>query len=140
MSNVDMISDMLTRIKNASLVKSRKVLILKNSLILNILSLLKQEGFIETFEEIKDINLIKQKVSEKYILVSLKYKGIKQEPYITNLKRVSKPSLRIYSSYKNIKKVLGGIGVAVLSTPIGIVTDRIAKSKKIGGEILFYIW
>jgi len=84
MSNVDMISDMLTRIKNASLVKSRKVLILKNSLILNILNLLKQEGFIETFEEIKDINLIKQKVSEKYILVSLKYKGIKQEPYITN--------------------------------------------------------
>lgn len=140
MSNVDMISDMLIRIKNASLVRSRKVLILKNSLVLNILSLLKNEGFIESFEETKNKDLTEQNLSQKYILVLLKYKGIKQEPYITNLKRVSKPGLRIYSSYKNIKRVLGGIGVAVLSTPIGIVTDRVAKSRKIGGEVLFHIW
>lgn len=104
---------MLTRIKNASLVRSRKVLVLKNKLVLNILVLLKQEGFIESFEEIKSINSTKKYSSEKYILVILKYKGIKQEPYITDLKRISKPGLRIYSSYKNIKKVLGGIGVAV---------------------------
>jgi small subunit ribosomal protein S8 len=140
MSNVDMISDMLTRIKNASLVRSRKVLILKNNLILNILNLLKQEGFIESFEEIKPTNLTKEQLSKKYVLVLLKYKGVKQEPYITNLKRISKPGLRIYSSYKNIKKVLGGIGIAVLSTPIGVVTDRVAKSKSVGGEILFHIW
>lgn len=106
---------MLTRIKNASLVKSRKVLVLKNNLVLSILELLKQEGFIETFEEIQGLNINKQKLSEKYILISLKYKGVKQNPYITNLKRVSKPSLRVYSSYKNIKKVLGGIGVAVFA-------------------------
>lgn len=104
---------MLTRIKNASLVRSRKVLILKNSLVLNVLTLLKQEGFIESFEEIKANDLIKKNLSERYILVLLKYKGVKQEPYITNLKRISKPGLRVYSSYKNLKKVLGGIGVAV---------------------------
>ncbi|EPS73502.1 hypothetical protein M569_01283, partial [Genlisea aurea] len=132
--------DMLTRIRNANLVRLRKILILKNNLILNILNLLKQEGFIESFEEIKHNDLSKKKLYEKYILVSLKYKGIKQEPYITNIKRVSKPSLRIYSSYKNIKKVLGGIGVAVFAKRKMLIVNRKAKSKKIGGEILFYIW
>lgn len=107
--------DMLTRIKNANIIKSRKVIIIKNKLILNILILLKQEGFIESFEEIKNIELTKKISVKKYIQVSLRYKGNKQEPYITNLKRISKPGLRVYSSYKNIKKVLGGVGVAVFA-------------------------
>lgn len=140
MSNVDIVSDMITRIRNASVIKSRKVLLVKNNLSLNILIVLKKEGFIESFEELNHQTLTKKNLFKEYILVSLKYKGIKQEPYITNIKRISKPGLRVYSSYKNIKKVLGGIGVAVLSTPIGILTDKTAKLQSLGGEILFHIW
>lgn len=104
---------MLTRIRNAILIKSPDVVVIKNRLTLNITKLLKQEGFIESFEECGPVYLTENSFVNKQICITLKYKGIKQTPYITNLKRISKPGLRVYANYKNIPKVLGGIGTAV---------------------------
>lgn len=104
---------MLTRIRNAILVKSRNVKVLRTNLTLRISEILKTEGFIESFEESGEIFLTKNKMIYKYIYITLKYKGVRQTPYITQLKRISKPGLRVYVSCKNIPKVLGGIGVAV---------------------------
>lgn len=137
---MDLVSDMLSRIKNATLTKSRKVLVLKSKLILSIVEVLKKEGFINSYEECGETYVSENGIVNKYILIDLKYKGIKQKPYITNIKRISKPGYRVYSNYKSISKVLGGIGVSVLSTSRGVVTDRVARSEKLGGEILFTIF
>lgn len=104
---------MLTRLRNAILVKSGSVNILRTNLTLNIAEVLKNEGFIESFEESGDVFLTQRGFVHKYISITLKYKGVKQISYITQLKRISKPGLRVYTSYKKVPKVLGGIGVAV---------------------------
>lgn len=131
---------MLTRIRNSILVRSRTVNVVRTNLTLNIAEILKSEGFIESFEETGDVYLTQKGFVHKYISITLRYKGVKQKSYITQLKRVSKPGLRVYASYKKIPKVLGGIGVAVLSTSKGLMTDRLARLNKLGGEVLFYIW
>ena len=105
--------DMLARIRNANLVKSRSVVILRTKLTLNICQILKQEGFIDSFEEFGDIVFTETGFFHKFISLNLKYKGIKQKPYITCLKRISKPGFRVYVNQNNVPKVLGGIGVAV---------------------------
>lgn len=87
----------------------------RTKLTLNIADILKKEGFIESFEETGDVVLIENGFFHKDILITLKYGGVKQKPYITQLKRISKPGLRVYVNKKNIPKVLGGIGVAVFS-------------------------
>jgi small subunit ribosomal protein S8 len=107
--------DMISRIKNATLTKSRKVLVLKSNLVLNIVELLKKEGFINSYEECGETYVSEKGIVNKYILIDLKYKGVKQKPYITNLKRISKPGYRVYSNYKNVPKVLGGVGIAVFA-------------------------
>ena len=104
---------MLSRIRNANVVKSRSVVILRTKLTLNICQILRQEGFIDSFEEFGDIVFTETGFFHKFISLNLKYKGIKQKPYITCLKRISKPGFRIYVNQNNIPKVLGGIGVAV---------------------------
>lgn len=104
---------MLARIKNANTVKSRTVVVLRTKLTLNISQILKQEGFIDSFEEFGDIILTETGFFYKFILLNLKYKGVKQKPYITQLKRVSKPGFRVYVNQNNVPKVLGGIGIAV---------------------------
>lgn len=106
---------MLTRIRNANMIKSRTVLVVRTNLILSIAQILKREGFIDSFEECGDTLMTEKGFTHKYILLHLKYKGIKQKPYITNLKRISKPGLRVYVNHKNIPLVLGGIGVAIFS-------------------------
>lgn len=106
---------MLTRLRNGVIVKSRKVDIVRTNLNLNIASILKKEGFIESFEECGETYLTETGFVHKYISVTLKYKGVKQKSYITNLKRVSKPGFRVYVNNKSIPKVLGGIGVAVFA-------------------------
>lgn len=131
---------MLTRIRNATAIKSSTVNILRTNLTYNIALILKNEGFIESFEECGDIFFKQEGFVHKYISITLKYKGVKQKPYITGLKLISKPGLRVYVGQNNIPKVLGGIGVAILSTSKGLVTDRAARIQKLGGEILFYIW
>lgn len=139
MVNIDLVSDMLTRLRNGVQVKARKVEVLRTNLNLNIAQILKDEGFIENFEEFGEKYLTETGFVNKYITIILKYKGVKQKPYITSLKRISKPGFRVYVNNKNIPRVLGGVGVAVLSTSKGLLTDRAAKIHNIGGEVLFII-
>ncbi|MEO0948006.1 MAG: 30S ribosomal protein S8 [Cyanobacteria bacterium J06641_5] len=130
----DAISDMLTRIRNACMVHHETTAIPSTKLLRNIARVLKQEGFIEDYREETLEN------SRKQLVVSLKYKGKFKEPIIRKLIRVSKPGLRVYSNHKDMPRVLGGIGVAIVSTSSGIMTDREARSKGIGGEVLCYVW
>ena len=107
--------DMLTRIRNANSVKSRTVVINRSNLAVNIARVLKKEGFIESFEEIGEVVLTEKGFVHRYISISLKYKGVKQKPYITGLKRISKPGLRVYVNQNSVPRVLGGIGIAVFA-------------------------
>lgn len=104
---------MLTRIRNSNLVKLRKVNVVRTNLVLDIMRILKVEGFIDSFEESGELVVTEKGFVSQYISVNLRYKGVKQKPYITQLKRVSKPGLRVYVSKKNVPSVLGGIGIAV---------------------------
>ena len=129
----DTIADMLTRIRNANLAKHQIVQEKKKKMTRNIVQVLKEEGYIEYFEEINEI-------LQTFLLISLKYKGKKRESVITALKRISKPGLRVYANHKEIPKVLGGLGIAIISTSRGVMTDRQARHNGLGGEVLCYIW
>lgn len=104
---------MITRIRNSNLVKSRTVSILRTKVSLNLCQILKEEGFIDSFEEFGEVIFTEKGFFSKYILITLKYRGIKQNSYITYIKRISKPGLRVYVSQNNVPRVLGGVGVAV---------------------------
>jgi small subunit ribosomal protein S8 len=129
----DTISDMLTRIRNANMIKHQIVQIPSTKMSKAISLILKEEGFIEGFE-------IYSENSFEYLLISLKYKGKSREPVISKMERVSKPGLRVYASAKKMPKVLDNLGIAVLSTSKGVMTNLKAKELGIGGEILCYIW
>ncbi|MBD2105236.1 30S ribosomal protein S8 [Leptolyngbya sp. FACHB-261] len=129
----DTISDMLTRIRNATLAKHPTTNIPATRMTLSIARVLQEEGFIQQFEEVGE------GVNRK-LVVSLKYRGKTRKPIITALKRVSRPGLRVYSNHKDLPRVLGGIGIAIISTSRGIMTDREARKEGIGGEVLCYIW
>ena len=129
----DTIADMLTRIRNANLAKHQLVQVPATKVTRNIIKVLQEEGFIEYFEEINES-------LQSFLLISLKYKGKKKDCVITSLKRVSKPGLRVYANHKEIPKVLGGLGIALISTSKGIMTDRKARHNCLGGEVLCYIW
>ena len=129
----DTISDMLTRIRNANQVKHQIVQIPATKMSIAIASILKEEGFIEDFETYSE-GLF------KYVLISLKYKGKTHEPVISKIERISKPGLRVYSNSNNLPKVLGNLGIAIISTSQGIMTNIKAKQLGIGGEVLCYIW
>jgi small subunit ribosomal protein S8 len=129
----DTIADMLTRIRNANLAKHQIVQVPATKMTRNIVKVLKEEGYIEYFEEINEI-------LQTFLLISLKYKGKKRESVITALKRISKPGLRVYANHQEIPKVLGGLGIAVISTSRGVMTDRQARHNGLGGEVLCYIW
>ena len=129
----DTIADMLTRIRNANLAKHQIVQVPATKMTRNIVQVLKEKGYIEYFEEINEI-------LQTFLLISLKYKGKKRESVITALKRISKPGLRVYANHKEIPKVLGGLGIAIISTSRGVMTDRQARHNGLGGEVLCYIW
>lgn len=129
----DTISDMLTRIRNANMAKHSLVEVPSTKMTRNITAILKEEGFIEDSKEVANgIN--------KSIVISLKYLGKNRKPVITTLKRVSKPGVRTYAGSKNIPSVLGNLGIAILSTSKGVITDTQARQLKVGGEVLCYIW
>jgi len=130
---IDIISDMLTRIRNANLVRHRIVQVIKTRLTLSIAQILKDEGYIAEFQEIEISNKF-------YLLLSLKYYNQRREPIITGLKRVSKPGLRIYVNKNNLPIVINNLGIAILSTSKGIITNNKAKKLRVGGEVLCYIW
>lgn len=127
----DPIADMLTRIRNANQAKHASVEMPASRLKLEILSVLKNEGFIEEYEKIED-------GKQGVIKVTLKYIG--KERVIKGLKKISKPGLRIYAKSSELPKVLNGLGVAIISTSNGIMTDRDARAKKLGGEVIAFVW
>nr|YP_009313555.1 Ribosomal protein S8 [Galaxaura rugosa]SCW21809.1 Ribosomal protein S8 [Galaxaura rugosa] len=129
----DTIADMLTRIRNANLAKHQIVQVPSTKVTKNIVKVLKEEGFIDYFEEIHES-------LQAFLLISLKYKGKTKDCVITSLKRVSKPGLRVYANHQEIPKVLGGLGIAIISTSRGVMTDRQARHYGLGGEVLCYIW
>ena len=129
----DTISDMLTRIRNANMVKHQIVQIPSTKMSLAITKILKDEGYIEDFEQYSENN-------KNYLLISLKYMGKSRQPVICKLERVSKPGLRVYSSSKELPKVLNNLGIAIVSTSKGVMTNLKAKELGIGGEVLCYIW
>jgi len=129
----DPIADMLTRIRNANMVKHQIVKIPATKMSKAIALILKEEGFIENFE-------IYNEKSFSYLLLSLKYKGKSREPVICKLERVSKPGLRVYVNSKQLPVVLSNLGIAIVSTSKGVMTNLKAKELKVGGEILSYIW
>nr|YP_009529167.1 30S ribosomal protein S8 [Pholisma arenarium]AXX75967.1 30S ribosomal protein S8 [Pholisma arenarium] len=130
----DTIAEIITSIRNADMVKKRVVRIAYTNISESIVKILLREGFIE--------NVRKHRENNKDLLVlTLRHRRNRKKPYINiNLKRISRPGLRIYSNYKRITRVLGGMGIVILSTSQGIMTDREAREQKIGGEILCYIW
>ncbi len=127
----DPIADLLTRIRNANKMHHEKVSIPSSTLKLNILKVLKEEGFIADYVVIEDK---KQNVIE----VTLKYNN--NEAVIKGLRRISKPGLRKYTDVENLPKVLHGLGIAIISTSKGVMTDSEARKQKIGGEVLAYVW
>ena len=127
----DPIADLLTRIRNANKMHHEKVSIPSSSLKLNILKVLKEEGFITDYVVIEDN---KQNVIE----VTLKYNN--NEAVIKGLKRISKPGLRKYADVDSLPKVLHGLGIAIISTSKGVMTDSEARKQKVGGEVLAYVW
>nr|UNJ15580.1 ribosomal protein S8 [Cyanidiaceae sp.] len=130
----DSISDMLTRLRNATLAKHKVVQIPLTNINKNILKVLRKEGYIENFEILLESTL-------SYLLVSLKYTDTsKNESCLSALKKISSPGLRKYARAKKIPKVLGGAGIAIMSTSKGVMSDAIARNLGIGGEILCYIW
>ncbi|NOY64688.1 MAG: 30S ribosomal protein S8 [Nitrospirae bacterium] len=127
----DPIADMLTRIRNAIMVKAEKVDIPASRMKLDIAKILKEEGYIRAYKIIKDRK-------QGILRISLKY--VDGEPVITGLKKVSKPGRRIYVGYKDLSNVMGGVGIAILTTSKGILSDKGCKREKVGGELLCYIW
>lgn len=130
--NTDPIADMLTRIRNANTVRHAAVEIPASKLKIELSKLLKEEGYITDYE-------VSEKGSFKVITITLKYDA-NNKPVITKLERISKPGLRHYSKAKNLQKVLGGMGIAVVSTPKGLLTDRKARKENVGGEVLCYVY
>jgi small subunit ribosomal protein S8 len=132
MQITDAIADMLTRIRNAASAKHESVDIPASNLKRSIASILLEEGYIKSFEEIND-------GKQGVIRVSLKYSSNKQN-IITGIKRISKPGLRVYAGKEELPKVLGGLGIAIISTSKGIMTDKKARTEGVGGEVLAFVW
>nr|ATG24901.1 ribosomal protein S8 [Lobelia heterophylla subsp. heterophylla] len=134
----DTIADLLTSIRNADMARKRVVRIPFSTISESIVKILLREGFIE--------NVRKHRENDKsFLVLTLRYRRNRNEPYIItrkilNLKRISRPGLRIYSNYQQIPRILGGMGIVILSTSRGIMTDREARLERIGGECLCYIW
>ena len=133
MANTDPISDMLTRIRNASEKRHQTTNIPASRMSRSIAKVLQQEGFIsEIAEEGEGV--------QKHLVLSLKYSGKHRIPTIRSVQRVSKPGLRIYSNRRDLPKVLGGLGVAIISTSKGVMSDRDARKEGVGGEVLCYVY
>lgn len=132
MTITDPIADMLTRIRNAGMVRHDSVLIPASKIKLAISKILKEEGFIEDYEVVRG-------KPQRVVKIRLKYRD-KNQPTLTGLERVSRPGLRVYVQKKEVPRVYGGLGIAILSTPQGVMTGHQAWRREIGGEVLCYIW
>jgi small subunit ribosomal protein S8 len=129
----DRIADMLTRIRNANIMKYDTVEVLGSKMTEEIARILKEEGYISDYKVEKNDNGDK-------ITLNLKYANNKKEKVIVGLKRISKPGLRVYAKADNLPYVLNGLGIAIISTSEGVMTDKEARGKGLGGEVLAYVW
>lgn len=132
MTMSDPIADMLTRIRNANMVRHEKLEVPASNLKKEIAEILKREGFIRDVEYVEDSK-------QGIIRIFLKY-GQDNERVINGLKRISKPGLRVYAKSNEVPKVLNGLGVALVSTSQGVLTDKEARAKQVGGEVVAYVW
>ncbi|WP_088006763.1 30S ribosomal protein S8 [Indiicoccus explosivorum] len=132
MTMTDPIADMLTRIRNANMVRHEKLELPASNLKKDIAEILKREGFVRDVEYVEDDK-------QGIIRIFLKY-GSNNERVITGLKRISKPGLRVYARTNEVPRVLNGLGIALVSTSQGLLTDKEARAKQIGGEIVAYVW
>ena len=128
----DPIADMLTRIRNANQMRYLEVEVPASKIKVEIAKILKEEGFISDYK-------IKKNPVQNIIVLNLKY-GEKKERVITGLKRISKPGLRVYAKSEEVPRGLNGLGIAILSTSKGIMTDKEARKQTLGGEVLAYVW
>ena len=133
MTMSDPIADMLTRIRNANTAKHDTVDVPSSKMKLAIAQILLDEGYIKKYEVIEDGNF-------KTIHITLKYGADKNEKIISGIKRISKPGLRVYANREELPKVLGGLGVAIISTNQGVITDKKARELGVGGEVLAFVW
>ncbi len=133
MTMSDPIADMLTRIRNANTAKHDTVDIPSSKMKIAIANILLDEGYITKYDLVDDGNF-------KNIRITLKYGEDKNEKIITGLKRISKPGLRIYAGKDELPRVLGGLGIAIISTNKGVITDKEARKLHVGGEVLAYVW
>jgi len=124
----DPIADMLTRIRNANQMRSKEVSMPTSKMKVEIAKILANEGFVENYT-----------VTDKTLTLTLKY-GQNKERVITGLKRISKPGLRVYAGSDELPRVLNGLGIAIISTPKGVMTDKLARKNNVGGEVIAYIW
>lgn len=132
MTMTDPIADMLTRIRNANMVRHEKLELPASNIKKEIAEILKREGFVRDIEYVEDDK-------QGIIRIFLKY-GQNNERVITGLKRISKPGLRVYAKTEEVPKVLNGLGIALVSTSNGLLTDKEARAQKVGGEVLAYVW
>ncbi|MDY4788629.1 MAG: 30S ribosomal protein S8 [Bacilli bacterium] len=130
MSMTDPIADMLTRIRNANQMKNETVVMPSSKMKVEIAKILEKEGYINGFEVKGDV--------KKELTISLKYVGA--DRVITGLKRISKPGYRVYAEKEDLPRVLNGLGIAIISTSKGLLTDKEARKENIGGEVVAYIW
>ena len=133
MTHSDPIADMLTRIRNANTAKHDTVDVPSSKMKLAIADILVEEGYIKKYDLVEEGNF-------KTIRITLKYGADRNEKIITGLKRISKPGLRIYAGKDELPRVLGGLGIAIISTNQGVVTDKKARELQVGGEVLAYVW
>ncbi len=133
MMTSDPIADMLTRIRNANTAKHDTVDVPASKMKVSIAEILLKEGYIKKFDMV-DVDGIKM------IHITLKYGADKKEKIITGLKRISKPGLRVYAGKDELPKVLGGLGIAIISTNKGVMTDKEARKENVGGEVLAFVW
>lgn len=129
----DRIADMLTRIRNANTAKHDTVDVPASKMKIAIANILVDEGYIAKYDLVEDGNF-------KTIRITLKYGKDKNEKIISGLKRISKPGLRVYANKEELPKVLGGLGIAIISTNKGVITDKEARAQGVGGEVLAFIW
>ena len=133
MTMSDPIADMLTRIRNANTAKHDTVDVPSSKMKLAIAQILLEEGYIKKYDIVEEGNF-------KTIRITLKYNADKTERIISGIKRISKPGLRVYAGKENLPKVLGGLGIAIISTNQGVVTDKKARELQVGGEVLAFVW
>ncbi|PAV27888.1 30S ribosomal protein S8 [Virgibacillus profundi] len=128
----DPIADMLTRIRNANMVKHEKLELPASKMKKEIADILKREGFVSDYEFVEDNK-------QGILRIFLKY-GVNEDRVITGIKRISKPGLRVYAKATEVPRVLNGLGIAIVSTSQGVLSDKEARSQAVGGEVLAYVW